>query len=61
MADDSKIERGYKITVFDIQTGDLVIDMSLDDSVADHAHELVDMLINSHQKKKRRSRMKLEE
>jgi hypothetical protein len=61
VADDGKIERGYKITVFDIKSGDLVVEMSVDESVAENAHELVDMLIKSHQKKKRRSRMRLEE
>jgi hypothetical protein len=61
MPDDGKIERGYKITVFDIKSGDMVVEMSIDESAAEHAHELVEMLIKSHQKKKRRSRMKLEE
>ena len=61
MADDGKIERGYKITVFDIMSGDLVVEMLVDESVAENAHELVDMLIKSQQKKRRRSRMKIED
>jgi hypothetical protein len=61
MPDDGKIERGYKITVFDIRSGDMVVEMSVDESVAENAHELVDMLIKSHQKQKRRNRVKLEE
>jgi hypothetical protein len=42
-------------------SGDLVVEMSVDESVAENAHELVDMLIKSHQKKRRRSRMKIED
>lgn len=30
MPEESKIERGYKITVFDIKSGDLVVEMSVD-------------------------------
>ena len=61
MADDGKIVRGDKITVFAIMSGDLVVEMSVDESVAENAHELVDMLIKSQQKKRRRSRMKIED
>lgn len=61
MADEPKVERGYKVVVFSIATGEKLIEMSVDESVAGDAHELVDMLIKSHQKRKRRLGMKLED
>lgn len=58
--DESKIESGYRITVFEIKSGEMIVDMSVEESAASSAHELVEMLIKSHQRQKRRTRMKLE-
>jgi hypothetical protein len=61
MADDGKIERGYKVTILDIKSGKMICEMSVEDEAAATVTDLIQTVIEAHRKKVRRSRMKLEE
>jgi hypothetical protein len=60
MADDPKIALGYKVTVFDIKTGEIIVDMSIDQSAAGSVPDVIRAVIDADRKEKRRLRMKLE-
>lgn len=61
MADQPKIEQGYKITIFEVPGGRMLMNMEIEETAAETVDIVIRTFIESHQKKKRRSRMKLED
>jgi len=60
LTEPSKIERGYKVTIWEIPGGKTICEMSVEDEAAATVTDLIQTVIEAHRKKKRRSRMKLE-
>jgi hypothetical protein len=61
MADAPKVESGYKITIFRIPDGEMILDMAVHERVAGKVDELIRMTIAEDQKNFARSRIKLED